>query len=140
MDSLLELRDRDVVPDADLLAELFGRGYPAYESLLALLGENDISCEWIYYGDVKAWLCKATKRKKTIVWMSACKGYIRATIYFPQEHIEALYGLELSEEARQRIRDQKNTGKSKGCVFEMRNKAALKDFSKVLQLKLAIPR
>lgn len=140
MDVVLELRDKDVVPDAKLLSELFGRGYPAYEALLALLDENDISYEWIYYGDVKAWLCKASKRKKTIVWMSACKGFIRATIYFPQAHIEALYGLELSEETMEKLRDQKNTGKSKGCVFEMRNKAALKDFSKVLQLKLALPR
>ena len=31
---------------------------------------------------------KWLKRKKTIIWMSAWKGYTQATIYFPDKYIE----------------------------------------------------
>jgi hypothetical protein len=70
--------------------------------------------------------------------MSARRGFIAATLYFPAAHIEGLYGLDIAEESKARIRETKNTGKSKACTFEVRSKAVLRDFTAVLRYKLAI--
>lgn len=138
MDQTIELKDPEVFPDEAVLKDLFGRGYPAYLALLGLLEKHGISAEWIYYRDVRAWLCKASRKKKTIIWMCACRGFIRATFYIPAAHIEGLYGLGVSDEAEARIRGTKDTGMSKGAIFELRSKAVLKDLEKVLLYKLAI--
>jgi hypothetical protein len=138
MDETIELRDQGVFPDEGVLRAVIGRGYPAYLALMGILREHEIGQEWRYYNDGKAWLCKAARKKKTIVWMSAHRGFIAATIYVPAAHIEGIYGLDIAEETRDRIRETKNTGKSKGCTFELRGKAALKDFTTVLRYKLAI--
>lgn len=83
MDATIELRDKDEFPDEAVLKAVLGRGYAAYLALIELLLEQGISHEWRYYNDGKAWLCKTTRKKKTIVWMSARRGFIAATIYFP---------------------------------------------------------
>lgn len=138
MDATVQLRDPNILPNDKVLQALFGRGYPAFLTLLDILREHEISHEWRYYTDGKAWLCKATRKKKTIVWMSARRGCIAATIYVPVAHIEGLYDLDISEETKARIRETKNTGKSKGATFEARNKATLKDFTAVLEYKLSL--
>jgi hypothetical protein len=138
MDTTIELRDPEAFPDEDVLKALFGRGHPAYLALLDLLDARGISHEWIYYRDVRAWLCKASRKKKTIIWMCACRGFLRATFYIPAAHIEGLYLLDIAEETRAHIRGTENTGKSKGATFEIRSKAVLKDLEAVLEYKLAI--
>lgn len=68
--------------------------------------------------------------------MSAWKGYIKATIYFPEKYINDIYGLEITEKAKDTMKNTRNTGKSKPCIFEVRTEEVLKDFSTVMQFKV----
>jgi uncharacterized membrane protein len=92
--------------------------------------------EWRYYHDGKTWLCKIQKKKKTIVWMSAWKGFMQATIYFPLKFLETVLALDISEKAKEKITNTKNVGKSKPCIFEIRSKEILNDFEKVMNFKI----
>lgn len=86
-----ELTDPDVYPDENILQNVLEKGFEPFKELLALYDKNEISYEWRYYNDGKMWLCKATKKKKTVVWMSAVKGFLRATIYIPERYIDGIY-------------------------------------------------
>ena len=97
----IELIDSNVFPDMDILKAVLGKSYEAYCDLLKLFDENEMSYQWRYYKDGKAWLCKVEKKKKTIVWMSAWKGYMKATIYFPEKYIEELKKLKIDEEKKE---------------------------------------
>ncbi len=133
----IELRDENVYPDERVLWEVLGDdSYSAYCELLNLFAGNGMEAEWRYYHDGKTWLCKVQKKKRTIVWMSAWKGYMQATIYFPAKYIEALYGLDLSEARIEKIRQTKNTGTSKPCIFEVRSVEVLPEFETVMRFKL----
>ena len=132
----LELHDSSVYPDKPVLERILGLSYGAYCSLLKLYEDNGLEAEWRYYRDGKTWLCKVQRKGRTIVWMSAWKGYMQATIYFPERHIESVCALDVSRATRERILSTENTGKSKPCIFEIRDDEALKDFNTVLQLKL----
>jgi hypothetical protein len=132
----LELRDESVYPNDDVLKTILGKSYAAYCALLKLYDDNEMNYEWRYYRDGKAWLKKVQRKKRTIVWMSAWKGYMQATIYLPEKYIEGVYALEISEEVKKRIRETKNVGKSKPCIFEIRNKDILKDLNQVIQYKI----
>jgi len=132
----IELRDENVYPDEKVLRRVLGISYESYVLLLDLFKKNELSYEWRYYRDGKAWLCKVQIKKRTIVWMSAWNGYMQATIYFPEKYLEKVYDLSISEETKIKIKSTKYVGKSKPCIFEIRDINNLNDFSKVMKLKI----
>lgn len=133
-----ELTDQSVYPDEKILKGALGRSYPAYCALLELFDRKGMQYQWRYYMDGKAWLCKVQKKKRTIVWMSAWKGFMKAAIYIPEKHLESIFELPLSEETKERIRTTKNVGKSKPCIFEIRNQGILKDMDQVIEFKIQV--
>ncbi len=133
----IELRDESVYPDETVLKDALGQSYEAYIDLLSLLQRVQLNYEWRYYKDGKAWLCKAQKKSETIVWMSARKGYMQATVYFPLKSLDAVLALDVSDHTKEKIVNTKNVGKSKPCIFEIRSKEMLVDFEKVMKLKIA---
>jgi hypothetical protein len=133
-----QLNDASVYPDEKILKHVLGRSYRAYSELIRLYDEKQMVHEWRYYRDGKAWLCKVQRKKRTIVWMSAWKGYMQATVYIPEKHIEEINTLDISETVKEKIRNTKNIGRSKPCIFEVRNQHVLKDLEKVMRFKMAM--
>lgn len=132
----IELRDETIYPDNEVLRSVLGTSFKVYLNLLDLFKNNDLVYEWRYYKDGKAWLCKIQKKKKTIVWMSAGKGYLQPAIYFPVRLLDHVLDLDISDELKENIINTKNVGKSKPCIFEIREQNDLIDFEKVMLLKI----
>jgi hypothetical protein len=132
----IELTDENTFPSESILKKVLGRSYDAYLELLNLYDSNDLAYEWRYYRDGKAWLCKVQKKKRTIVWMSAWKGYMKAAIYFPERYMDDILKLGISDDTKNKIMKTKNVGKSKPCIFEIRNKKALRDLEQVMKFKI----
>jgi len=68
--------------------------------------------------------------------MSAWKGFMKATVYIPDKHLDSLFAFPITEETKERIRMTKNVGKSKPCIFEIRNQRVLKDMDAVMRFKI----
>ena len=134
----IELKDETVFPDAEVLQNVLGESYPAYEDLLKLFESNQMEPLWRFYHDGKAWLCKVQKKKKTIVWMSAWKGYMQAAIYMPEKFLDQVFSLEISETLKEKFQNSRSVGKSRPCIFEIYKSDILADFEKVMQLKISI--
>ena len=132
----IELTDESTYPDETVLKKVLGKSYDAYLGLVELFDRNDLNYEWRYYKDGKAWLCKVQKKKRTIVWMSAWKGYMQATVYFPEKYIADIYNLDISTTVKNKIKETKNVGTSKPCIFEVRSTEALEDLEKVMKFKI----
>ena len=132
----IELTDENIFPDESVLKKILGRSYNAYLALLNLYGNYELVYEWRYYKDGKAWLCKVQKKKKTIVWMSAWKGFMQATIYFPERYIDDIFQLGITDKTKNRIMATKNVGRSKPCIFEIRNINAVKELEKGMKFKI----
>ncbi|HOS30538.1 MAG TPA: DUF3788 family protein [Treponemataceae bacterium] len=133
----IELTNESVYPDEKVLKDVLGDSYSAYCELLQVFDSKKMEREWRYYKDGKAWLCKVQYKKKTIVWMSAWKGYMQATVYVMDRHLEGLLGLEISEKTKERIMNTKNVGKSKPCIFEVKKTDILTDVEKVIDYKIS---
>ncbi|MHB8136493.1 MAG: DUF3788 family protein [Anaerolineaceae bacterium] len=125
----IELKDEAVYPDADVLKNVLGEAYSAYVDLLHLYEINLMEPIWRYYHDGK---------KKTIVWMSAWQGYMQAAIYMPEKNLDQVYALEISEALKNKFSQSRNMGKSRACIFEVRDREVLADFEKVMQLKISL--
>jgi hypothetical protein len=132
----IELTDEKIYPDEKVLQGILGKSYKAYSSLIELFNDNEMVHEWRYYRDGKAWLCKVQKKKRTIVWMSAWKGYMKATVYIPQKYLRQIYKLDISDKSKDKIKQTKNVGKSKPCIFEILNRKVIKDLEQVMLFKI----
>ncbi len=130
------LNDKEKYPDEAVLSLVLKESFNAYKKLLELFDENNLSYEWIYYNDVKAWLCKVQKKKRTIVWMSAWDGFIQSTIYFPEKYIDKFFELNINDIIKEKFISIKNVGKSKPCIFEIKDEKILIDFEKVMLCKI----
>jgi hypothetical protein len=131
-----ELNDESIEPNESVLKHILGESYKAFTELLELYDKNGMTYKWRYYKDGKAWLCKVEKKKRTIVWMSAWKGYMKATIYIPEKYVKDIQTIDVTKETMDRIMNTKNVGKSKPCMFEIRNDSVLRDFNQVMQFKV----
>ncbi|PKO02436.1 MAG: hypothetical protein CVU43_07930 [Chloroflexi bacterium HGW-Chloroflexi-5] len=134
----VELKDEAIYPDADVLKNVLGDAYSAYVDLLHIYDDNQMEPIWRYYHDGKAWLCKVQKKKKTIVWMSAWKGYMQAAIYMPEKFLDQVYALDISDTFKDKFRQARSMGKSRACIFEIHGSEVLEDFEKVMQLKILL--
>lgn len=132
----IELRDETIFPDENILSDILEDSYISYIELLDLFKDKELNCEWRYYQDGKAWLCKVQKKKRTIVWMSAWKGYMQVTVYLPARMLDDIKSLGLSDLVIDKILKTKNVGKSKPCIFEIRDSSLFNDFEKVMDLKI----
>ncbi len=132
----IELTDESVYPDEVVLRAVLEESYESYCALLDLYDRNGLRPEWRYYRDGKAWLCKVQHKSRTIVWMSAWRGTMQATVYVPERQMDQVYGLPLAPDTKNRFRSTRNVGKSKPCIFEIRDAGILEDLDKVVQFKI----
>lgn len=134
----IELNDESMFPNNEILEKVLGDSFQAYKKLLEMFDNNNFQYEWRYYKDGKSWLCKVQKKAKTIIWMSAWKGFIKATIYFPEKYLNNILDLSISQELKDSILITKNVGKSKPCMFEIRDESILKDLETVMNYKAIV--
>lgn len=132
----VELKDENIYPDNKVIKSILDESYTYYLKLLEMFKNYDFEPEWRYYRDGKAWLCKVKRKNRTIIWMSAWKGYMQVTIYFPEKYFQSVYELDICEDSKMKIRSTKNVGKSKPCIFELRNDCILNDIEKTINLKI----
>ena len=132
----IELTDESIYPDEEVLKDALEKSYNSYCELLKIFEENEMVWEWRYYKDGKAWLCKVQKKKKTIVWMSVWRGYMKAAVYVPERLMDQVYALPISSETKERIKETKNVGKSKPCIFEIRENQVFDDLEAIMQFKI----
>lgn len=134
----IELNDPDIFPDDDVLRSVLGKRFAFYAELIDMVITLGLEPEWKYYKDGKAWLCKVQYKKRTIIWMSAWKSYIKATVYFAEKYAGKIMDSELPEGIKSKLSDIKNVGKSIPLSFDLCNKKAIKDLDKTIKLKMLL--
>jgi hypothetical protein len=54
------------------------------------------------------------------------------------QHLDELLKLDIDQDVKERIKGSKNIMKSRPCVFDVKNKAVLKDLETVMKLKMSL--
>jgi len=130
-----ELRDPDVYPDDAVLEAVLAGSFKAYAALRDMAAGMGLSLDWKFYNDGKAWLCRISRKKKTAAWMSAWKGHFRATVYFSGKDLEGLEDFASALGSMGGSLTLQDVGKSKACVFEIRNNKPLGDLRLLMERK-----
>lgn len=134
----IELVDPNAYPDEAVLRGVLGAGYGAYGALMDAIAERGYTHEWRYYKDGKAWLCKVQRKARTLAWMSAWRGYAKATVYLPERYLAGLAAIALSDAARRSIDEAGNVGKSRPCMVDLHVGADVGDLLALMDYKATL--
>lgn len=131
------LREKEVVPTVDILKKELGDLYPVYEHLIDVVSSDAFSLEhqWNWYNDGKAWLCKVTFKKKTILWLSLWEGYFKTGFYFASRHSDKIYQLDISPGLLEDFRNSKPIGKLIPMIVDVSCREQIDDVIKLINFK-----
>ena len=131
------LKDETIYPSAEVLSEVLGHGYPAYEELMETICREAIGLipEWRYYKDGNVWLCKIVHKKKTIIWLSAWVDCFKIALYFNERTAPGIYELDIPQDIKDRFTQVSEGKKFKPLVFEVREGIDLGVVLKLVEYK-----
>jgi len=124
------LRDANIKPTSEVIAECLDFANNAYIDFMEKLKNHRIEFNWRYYNDGKAWLGKGcykwttirgTQKETTAFWLSIWNGFFKVTIYIPEKYRKEALSLSLNNETKKMIEDAKQMGKLKffPLVFDL---------------------
>lgn len=123
------LGDRDVHPDDKVLARVLGKAFTHWKAFTERLAADfpSNSIEWRYYNDGKSWLCKLTRGKKTVSWISARAGFFTVSSYFMERNDDAIRALDVDRGVKDRYFALPWAGKLKPLTIEVKSKKSVDD-------------
>ena len=136
METIL-LKEPAVPPSKKVLETALGKSYPIYEELVNVItGKNyDLTIEWKYYNDGKAWLCKAQYKKKTVFWISVWEEYFKIALYFTDKTSAGIAELDIAGEIKKNFNCAPHFGRLIPLVVHVTQKKQLKDLLKIIEYK-----
>ena len=134
------LTDKEQFPTQEVLDSHLGKSKTLWLSVFEYLHSShpDVEERWKYYNDGKSWLFNASRKKKTVFWLSVIKGAFRTTFYFTPKARQAIKASSLSEELKQQYLDVKRGTTFHGITLVFRKKSDIVQFKRLVELKLSM--
>jgi hypothetical protein len=123
------LTSPDLDPTSDNLKNGLGRWFSIYDTLTETLSKPpyDISPEWRFYKDGGAWLCKMTRKKKTVFWISAWKQFLKCGFYFTERSGDGISDLSIDQSLKSSFDKTDPIGKLRPLIIDLTAKKQLDD-------------
>ena len=133
------LTQPEIEPTSDALRIELGRLFPIYEVLKMTVALPDlgVSPEWRFYSDGGAWLCKMTRKKKTVFWLSAWESCLKCAFYFTAKAGEGISDLSIDESLKLAFEKTAPIGKLYPLIIEVREKKQLNDLYTIAAYKIS---
>jgi len=133
----MQLKDPEIFPTQEVLEGVLGKTYPVFREFMNSAESEDLnlSAEWRYYKDGKAWLCKITYKKKTVVWLSVWSDCFKVALYFTEKSGGGIPELKMDDSIKKDYINHKAIGKLKPVVVEVRSNSQLQDIYTLLRYK-----
>ena len=121
------LNDPAQFPTDELLAELLKKSKLALDIFNKTINDEypKLTIQWNYYNDGKSWLCKISKQKKTICWISIWNEFFKIVFYFTDKNSSDIQELEIVESLKNSFNTNKNIGKLRPLIVEVSEPSVL---------------
>ncbi len=131
------LRDENIFPSEDVLKNALYNLYPVYKELMDTIESEKygLTHQWNYYKDGKAWLCKISYKKKTVIWLSVLENYFKIGIYFTDKSGAGIKNLDISKDIKKDYASNKTIGKLKPVRINVHDKNQLEDILTLVEYK-----
>jgi len=145
----LRLREPEVAPTSEMLEQLLGDSYVAYETFQDALSGVEMEQEWQWYSPYKAWFAKGqhfwttprgTRKEKNLYWLYFYEGYFSVAVWFKEKNRMEVLSADVSDKTKTLIRDAETMGKlpTFPVVFDITTVEPLTDIYALLDCKKRI--
>lgn len=131
----LILKGKNVFPTNEVIADVLEASFPAFEEFSASAAAADLTLEWNYYNDGKAWLCKVLSKKKNLAWLVIYQSFFKVTSYFTEKHLDRIAGMEITESIKEEFYRAKPSGKLIPMTVTITEKEQVKDALSMILFK-----
>jgi hypothetical protein len=134
------LTDPAVQPTEELIYSIIGENSVYWEKIVDYLYENhsDISEQWRFYNDGKAWLYRTLRKKDTIYWIGVQKDTFRVSFWLSEKAIPMIESSDLPEHIKEEYRNAKPFNHSRCVTVIMGSAEDLENVKKLIDLKMKI--
>ena len=131
------LRDPDVYPDKEVLESALGDVYVVFNALIETITNEkyELVLNWRYYKDGKSWLCKVTKKKKTVCWISVWNQFFKTGFYFTDKTRLGINELTVDKNIKIDFSQSKAIGKLIPLTINVSSKKQIADVLKIIEYK-----
>jgi len=138
-----------VTPTRELLEQILGDSYAAYETFQDALPGLEMEQEWQWYTPYKAWFAKGqhfwvtprgARKEKNLYWLYVYDGYFSVAVWFKEKNRTEVLRADISEKTKKLIRDAETMGKlpTFPVVFDITTVEPLADIYLLLDCKKRI--
>lgn len=141
MKAQMLLRDAGVFPSEQILRDALGKTvYSILKSFIDTIADDEynLTIEWRYYNDGKAWLGKVIYKKKTVLWLSIWEGFFKTSFYFIEKYLEAITALDISETVKEEFVKAKTVGKLIPMIIDINRDEQLNDLLTIVRFKKSL--
>jgi len=142
----LRLRDPEITPTSELLEQVLGDSFSAYEVFQEALPQLEMEQEWQWYTPNKAWFARGwhfwttprgARKEKTLYWLHVFEGHFDVAVWFKEKNRVEILCANVSEKTKQLIRDAETMGKvlTFPVVFDITKEESLTDIYALIELK-----
>jgi hypothetical protein len=137
---IILLREAEIEPTDEVLEKALGKEvFEVYRELQKDIStEFSLGHEWKFYRDGKAWLLKATCKKKTIFWLSIWEKFIKTSFYFTEKTRSGIFDLAISGKIKESFDKTESVGKLIPLIFDIEEKKQLNDFREIVKYKKSL--
>jgi hypothetical protein len=131
------LRVKEIAPTNEVLEAVLGKElFNIYEELISVFtDEFGLELQWNFYKDGNAWLCKVVHKKKTILWLSVWKNYIKTGFYFTESTGTGVLELAIDNKIKEEFEVAKPIGKLIPLTLDIYRQNQIKDLKEVVKYK-----
>ena len=130
------LTDPSIRPDYNILENALGNHYRRFIEFMEKINAKNIVLEWSYYNDGKSWLGKLLYKKKNLCWLSIWNTGFKLTFYFTEKTVQDIQTLEIDNEIKSMVTDNKPIGKLIPLIFLISTKNKMNDGVTILEYKM----
>lgn len=123
----LILKDKNIFPTKEVLADVLGASFPAFEAFNSTAEAAGLTLNWNYYNDGKAWLCKILSKKKNLGWLIIYPNFFRINVHFAERHQGRIAEMNIAESIKEEFYQQKPSGKLIQMSINITDKDQVKD-------------
>ena len=131
------LRENEIEPTNEVLENALGKElFIIYQELIKIFtDEFSLEPQWQFYKDGNAWLCKVVYKKKTILWLSIWKDYIKTGFYFTGKTGIGVLELDIDNKIKEVFEVAKPIGKLIPLIIDINQQKQIEDLKEVIKYK-----
>ena len=131
--------DKSNMPNKASISQMLGQSSALWDDLKAHIASqyDPLTEKWIFSGTNNRWGLQLKQKKRTVLYMTPCKGYFLASFALGEKAVRVAHESGLPDSVLSVIDGARRYAEGRGVRIEVRSKKDLENIKKLAAIKMA---